>query len=359
MVDIYVVGIGQTKFGELWSESLSDLLATSQLAAIDSAQISPTEIDAIFTGTMCASLFCNQSNVGSLASEILGVTCPSTVIEGACASGGLALRAGVLAILSGQAETVLINGVEKMTDTNVYDIAGGLASAAHPWEQKQGVTFPALNALITRMYMEKFGLTREELAEVSVNNHKNGFSNPYAHLRKKITIDDVINAPMVADPLTLLDCSPVSDGAASIILSSRRLSKKISDVTLIGSGQANDTLLLSERDDLLSWKSTKEAAAMAYKMAGVLPDDINVVELHDGFSITQVLALKDLSLSDKKLLVNPSGGLKSRGHPVGATGVVQAVEIVKNLDVKNVGLAHNVGGCGAVCTVHIFQKGET
>jgi acetyl-CoA C-acetyltransferase len=357
MVEIYVLGVGQTKFGELWSESLTDLLATSQLAAIDDAKIAPCDIDAIFTGTMCASLFCNQSNVGSLSSEILGVSCPSTVVEGACASGGLALRAGVMAILSGQAETVLVNGVEKMTDTNLYDVTSGLASAAHPWEQNQGVTFPALNALITRMYMEKYGLTREELAMVSVKNHENGFTNPYAHLRKKITVEDVINAPMVADPLTLLDCSPVSDGAASIILSSKTNFSK-SNIKLISSGQANDVLLLSEREDLLSWKSTKEAGAMAYKMAGVSPGDIDIVELHDGFSITQILALQDLYLSNKKLTINPSGGLKSRGHPVGATGVVQAVEIVKNLNTNQVGLTHNVGGCGAVCAVHIFKRGE-
>jgi len=189
------------------------------LSAIKDAKILPNQIDAIFTGNMCAGLFSNQSNVGSIASTILNINVPSVVIQGACASGGLAIRAGINAIESGSAQVVLVNGVEKMTDVSSAEVTSGLASAAsYEWEQMNGATFPALNAMIARLYMKTYDLTREQLAQVSVQNHENGFFNPNAHIRKKITVEDVINSPMISDPLTLLDCSPISDGSASIIL---------------------------------------------------------------------------------------------------------------------------------------------
>ncbi|MCK4518039.1 thiolase domain-containing protein, partial [Candidatus Babeliales bacterium] len=352
---IAVLGAAQTKFGELWDKSLGDLLAESQLAALADAGIKPIQIDAIFTGNMCAGLFENQLNLGGMASEILNINVESTVVEGACASGGLALRAGIRAIESGQAKIVLVNGVEKMTDISCEGgsgecVASGLmAAASQETEYFHGATFPALNAMLARLYMETYGLTREQLACVSVQNHANGFLNPHAHLRKKITIDHVINAQVIADPLTMLDCSPVSDGAASIVLCSEQIAENFTQnpVFIIGSGQASDTLQLCARDDLLSWKATQLAAKQAYGQAGVGPRNIDLAEIHDGFSIVQILALEDLGFFEKgtagkaieageislnsKLSINPSGGLKSKGHPVGATGVGQAVEIVQQL----------------------------
>jgi len=366
---VAIIGAANTKFGELWKKSLTDLLAESQLAAIADAKISVDQIDAIFTGNMCAGIFSNQSNVGAIASSILNLNVESYVVQGACASGGLALRAGINAIKSGEAEVVLVNGVEKMTDVGSEKVLSGLSSAASfDWEQIHGATFPVLNAMIARFYMKTYGLTREQLAQVSVQNHENGFLNPKAHLRKKVTVEDVLNSPMVADPLTLLDCSPISDGAASLILCSEKFLAKRPEVTpvfITGSACATDTLILDERKSLLEWKATQIAAKKAYKQAGVSPEKIDVVELHDAFSIVQILSLKDLGLSEKNLVVNPSGGLKSRGHPVGATGVAQAVEIVNQLhgscgerQVKDakVGLTHNVGGCGSTVVVNVFEK---
>lgn len=376
---IGVLGVGQTKFGEHWQKSLADLLAESQFATIANAKIMPQEIDAIFTGNMCAPIFSNQANLGSLASSILSLSVPSTTVEGACASGGLAIRAGIAAIESGQAKIVLVNGVEKMTDVSSEDVTKGLSAAtSSEWEQIYGVTFPALNAMIARLYIETYGLTREQLASVSVQNHDHGFLNPYAHLQKRITIKEVLSSPIVADPLSLYDCSPVSDGAASIVLCNEEIAKKMGvSVYIIGSGQATDTMLVAERDDLLSWKATMLAAQAAYKSAGIAVDQIDVLELHDGFSITHIMALEDLGFFEKgsagraieagqtRGFVNPSGGLKSRGHPVGATGVAQAIEIVRQLRSEcgarqvadaSIGMTHNVGGCGSNVVVHIFRR---
>ncbi|MBU1007851.1 thiolase domain-containing protein [Candidatus Dependentiae bacterium] len=369
---IAVLGVAQTKFGELWDQSLPDLLVRSQLSAIRDAGIAVSEIDEIFTGTMCAGLFLNQSNIGVIAAEVLGLQVPSTVVEGACASGGLAVRAAIMAIESGQADIVLVSGVEKMTDVGSQQVADGLVSAAsHEFEQIHGITFAALNALIARLYMHTYGLSRGQLAQVSVMNHDHGFTNSLGHFQKKITVDDVINAPMIADPLTLLDCSPISDGAASLVLCREDVARRLGNdhVFIIGSGQATDTMMLSEREDLLTWRATKLAAKKAYAMAGIDTDDVDLIELHDAFSITQLLALEDLgfykkgfgigSVSiDNDLIVNRSGGLKSRGHPVGATGVAQVVAVVQQLreGIGSVGLTHNVGGCGSTAVVHVLNR---
>jgi acetyl-CoA C-acetyltransferase len=372
---IGILGVGQTKFGEHWNKSLKDLLAESQFAAIEDAnntgaKISVDQIDEIFTGNMCSKIFSNQSNLGSMASEILNVNVPSTVVESACASGGLAIYSAIRAIESGRAEIVLVNGVEKMTDVDSFTVTTGLAGACDEHEQFNGATFPGLCAMIARLYMEKYGLTREELALVSVKNHENGFLNEYAHFRKKITIKDVVNSPMIADPLTLLDCSPVSDGAASIILCSEEFLASISPLggdmpCIIGSGFATDTVSICARDNLIEWKATQIAAKKAYEMAKIKPGNVDFVELHDGFSIVQLLAIEDLGFCKKgnalkiieeKNFINLSGGLKSRGHPVGATGVAQAVDIVRQLR-KNggIGLTHNVGGAGSSVLVHVYE----
>lgn len=424
---IAVIGTGITQFGELWDQGLNDLLAKAQLAALDNAGIRANKIDAIFTGNMCAGLISNQLNLGGMAAEILHTHVPSTVVEGACASGGLALRAGIQAIESGRAKIVLVNGVEKLTDISNDQITHAMMLAgSEEWEHTNGITFPALAGMTARLYMHEYGLTREQLAAVSVMSHANALTNPIAHFRKAITIEDVINAPMVADPLTMLDCSPVSDGAASVVLCHPDVAQKIcgNPVYIIGSGQGSDTLCIHKRENLLEWKATKAAAAMAFDQAGISRDDIDVMEVHDGFSIVEILALEDLGFckkgdggrffeetirtsryislretleangeenmsnsinkknpfvssdpskleersrivsrdtngnNDGGLLINPSGGLKAKGHPVGATGVAQVVEIVQQLRTKKMryGLTHNAGGVGTTVTVHILGK---
>jgi len=369
---VAVIGVYCTKFGELWDKSLQDLLAEAELGALHDARIKPEQIDAIFTGNMCAGIFNGQLHLGAMAAEILNLNCPSNVSEAACASGGVALRNAILAIQSESAEVVMVNGVEKMTDLSTEQITTGLmAAASEEHEHFVGATFPALNALIARAYMHKHSLTQKQLAEVSVKNHKNAVHNPLAHFQKEITIDDVLNSAVVANPLTVLDCAPISDGAATLILSTPEFAKKYSKnpVYIIGHGQATDSLLLSKRESLTEFKATQIAAKTAYKMAKVTSQDIDIVELHDGFSICEIISLRDLGFlkKDKTMInnINPSGGLKAKGHPVGATGISQAYEIVMQLrntagarQIKNakIGLTHNMGGCGSTSVVHIFSK---
>ena len=383
---IGILGTYCTKFGELWDKNLEDLLAEAMLGVIKNSNITTKDINEIFVGNMCSGLFANQLNLGAMATEILGIHVASTVVEGACASGSVALRAGIQAIESGSAKIVLVVGAEKMTDVDTATFTAGLSSAAsEEWEQLHGVTFPGVFGLISRAYMNKYGLTRKQMASSSVRNHKNGVLNPIAHIRKKITIDNVINAPMVADPLTLLDCSPISDGAAAIILCSPEIAEQNKkNVFIIGSGQASDTLCISKRTTLTSLHATKIAAQNAYKQANCKPENIDVAEVHDGFSIAEIIGLEDLGFCkpgtagkeiesgntdlNSKISINPSGGLKSKGHPVGATGIAQAVEIVNQLDgtckerqVKNatIGLTHNVGGSGSTVCVHVLKKMST
>ncbi len=383
-MNVAVIGASQTKFGELWDKSLIDLLAESELAAIRDANIEPFQIDIIFTGNMCAGPLLGQLNLSSIASEILGLSVPSNSTEGSCASGALALRAGIMAIESGMANIVLVNGVEKMTDEATEQVTTALMGAASTEQELFcGATFPALNALIARAYMHKFNLTREQLAMVSVKNHYNGSLNPLAHLQRKISIDQVINAPMVAAPLTLLDCAPISDGAASLVLCNQKIAKQCNKemVSIIGSGQASGPLSLHNRDTLYSLKTTTIAAQQAYKQAGIIPQDIHVAEIHNAFSILEIITLEDLGICeqgtagkiteegwtalDGKIPISPSGGLKANGHPVGATGVFQVVEIYNQLlgrcnnrQVKNakIGLTHAMGGIGATIAVNIFKK---
>ncbi len=381
---VAVVGTGLTQFGELWNKGIKDLLAEAQLKALEDAKMSGKDIQMIYTGNMVSGELTGQEHLGAMASENLGLNIPSTRIEGACASGSLAIREGVFAILSGQADIVMVNGVEKMTDCSVEQVTTALMGAGdEEWEEFQGATFPGLYALFARrMFHEKL-ITREQLAMVSVKSHKHGTLNPIAQFKKEITVDDVLKSSMVADPLTLLDCSPISDGAASIILAKPELAKKFTDspVYLIGSGQATDTLALHARDSLTEIKGTRIAAQHAFKQAGISVKDISITEVHDCFSIAEVLAMEGIGLTkpgetgkvieegqtffDAKIPVNTCGGLKACGHPIGATGVKQAIEVVHQLrgdagkrQVKNasIGITHNVGGTGATVVVNVFSN---
>ena len=384
MNNVAVVGIGVTKFGELWNESLRNLLAKSQLSAINDAKLSPKQIDMIITGNMLAGEFAGQNHLGAMASEILNINAPSYRIEGACASGSLALQSGINAIKSGKAEIVLVNGVEKMTDIAVGQVNSGIMSAAdEETEGYSGATFCGLYAMMARAYMHQYSLTREQLALVSVKNHKHGSLNPIAQFRNEITVEQVLQSSMIADPLTILDCSPISDGAASVILASENFARKITDtpIWITGSGQATDTIALHKRKSLIDMPATKIAAAQAFTQSKISPNQISITEVHDCFTIAEILAMEGLGLVeqgaagkaveqgityfDGKIPINPCGGLKACGHPIGATGIKQVVEVVTQLrgeagkrQVNNpiYGLTHNVGGTGATVAVNIFKR---
>jgi acetyl-CoA C-acetyltransferase len=386
MRDVAVIGLGITGFGELWDKSFRQLIAEAGSKAILDAGIEGKEIDAMYVGVMSSGRFVGQEHVGALVADASGfshVHIPATRVEGACASGGVAVRQGYLSIASGINDVVVIGGIEKMYDVGGTAATETLATAAdQEWEAFFGATFPGIYAMMATRHMHEHGTTREQLAQVAVKNHANGVLNPYAQYRREITIEQVLNATMVAYPLGLLDCSPVSDGAASIILCAAEKAKKYTDkpIKIIGSGQASDTLALHARKDICTIESTVNAAKMAYKQANITPKDIDFAEVHDCFTIAEICAIEDLGFVKKgeggkaidnkittldgTLPVNTSGGLKAKGHPVGATGVAQIVEIALQLrgeaekrQVKNVniGLAHNVGGSGATCTVHIME----
>ncbi len=380
---IGVIGIGITKFGERWSESLRDLLLDAQLRALNDSKIAPEQIDALFTGNMIAGIASGQLHVGAMAAENLNINKPSIRVEGACASGSIALRQGISAIESGSANIVMVNGVEKMTDISTEQVTTALMGAGdEELEGFNGLTFPGLYALLANAYMKEYGLTRETLAEVSVKNHFHGARNSYAQFQNELTIEGVINSTMVADPLTLMDCSPITDGAASIIIASEQVAKKMgSEVYITGSGLATDTLSLARRKSLLEIKAGKLAAEQAYTQAKITPKDVSFAEVHDCFSIAEIYAVEALGFAkqgkgaelyttkqtyfDGKKPVNTSGGLKACGHPVGATGIKQAIEATMQLrgeagkrqvNGATIGVTHNVGGSGATACVHVFKK---
>ena len=386
MRDVAVIGVGLTKFGEMWDKSFRRLIAEAGSKAILDANIGGKDIDAMYIGSMSSGRFVGQEHVGALVADASGFShlhIPATRVEGACASGGLAIREGYLSIASGMNDMVVVGGVEKMNDVGGNFATETLATAAdQEWEAFFGVTFPGLYAMIAKRHMYEYGTTKEQLAQVAVKNHANGALNPYAQYRREITLDQALNATMVASPLGLLDCSPVTDGAASVVLCAAEKAKDFINkpVKIVASGQGSDTLALHSRRDICTLDATVHASKMAYKQAKLTPSDIDLAEVHDCFTIAEICAIEDLGFVEKgqggkavknkittldgSLPVNTSGGLKSKGHPVGATGVAQIVEVVQQLkgeaekrQVKDArfGLAHNVGGSGATCTVHILE----
>ena len=386
--DVAIVGVGITPFGELWDKGLRELVSEAGFAAAAEAGVRGKEIELIIVGNMSGGMFVGQEHVAALVADFLGLNpTPAVRVEAACASGGVALRQGYLAIASGLYDLVAVGGVEKMTD-----VGGGWATSVlsgamdFEWEAYFGATFPGIYAMIARRYMYEYGLTREQLAKVAVKNHYHGSFNPLAHYRNKITVDDVVNSPLVADPLRLLDCSPISDGAACVLLASAENAKKYTDTPIIieACEQASGTLTLFERRDICTMDATIEASREAYRRAHLQPKDVDVLEVHDCFTIAEILALEDLGFCEKgkagrlydegqtyvggSLPVNTDGGLKAAGHPVGATGVKQIVELVKQLRGEaqkgrqvsgaEVGLAQNIGGSGATAVVTILRRGD-
>lgn len=385
MRKVAVIGVGMTKFGELWNSSLRSLTIEAGIKALNDAGIGGEEVDAIYTGCMSGDMFVKQGHIASLIADYGGMLpVPSTRVEAACASGGLALRQGFMAIASGMADIVVVGGVEKMTDSLGSQTTGYLALAAdQEWEAFNGATFPSLYALMARRHMHEYGTTEEQLGLVAVKNHHNGSLNPNAHFQFDVSLEKVMNSSLVADPLRLFHCSPVSDGAACVILASEEKAKELSEdpVWIIGSGQASAAIGLYDREDICTIESTVNAARAAYKMAGVTPKDIDFAEVHDCFTINEIISSEDLGFFKKgeggkaveegltsldgEIPINPSGGLKAKGHPVGATGVAQAVEAVIQLRGKagkrqvkdaEIGLTHNIGGSGGTAVIHIFSR---
>lgn len=383
MRDVAIIGVGMKNWGELWDKSLRTIFVEAALDAIDDAGVD--HIDSMTVGCMTGGLFTGQEHLGSLLSDYLGVNpIPAARVETACASGGLALRQGFIEVASGVNDIVLVGGIEKMTDVSGDGATYALATAAdQEYEAYHGITFPGLYAMIARDHMQKYGTTREQLALVAVKNHENGSKNANAQFRGKVTVDQVVNSTMVADPLTILDCSPITDGAACCILCPADMAKNLTKkkpVIISGSGHATDAIGLHDREDLTAFQATVKAAEAAYKMAGIKPEDISLAEVHDCFTIAEICVIealgfvergkggeatkKGMTAIDGKIPVNTSGGLKSKGHPVGATGVAQIVEIVEQLrgesgerQVKNPrrGLAQNMGGSGGSSLVHILE----
>jgi acetyl-CoA C-acetyltransferase len=383
MRDVAIIGIGMTRFGELWEKSLRDLMVEAGLKAVADSGVD--HVDSMYVGCMSSGLFVEQEHLASLASDFLGLgPIPATRVESACASGGLAVRSAFIEVASGLSDIVLAMGVEKMTDLPGDACTAALATAAdQDYEAFHGVTFPGLYAMIARAHMERYGTTSEQLAATAVKNHANGALNPLAQFRNRITVADVLDSIMVADPLHILDCSPVSDGAAAAILCPLDLAKKIAKkapVRIAGVGHATDSLALYRRADLTRLPAVERSAQIALQMAKRKPSDIHLAEVHDCFTIAEVCAIEELGFvplgqggdaarsgltaRDGRSPVNTSGGLKSKGHPVGATGVAQIHEVVTQLrgeagerQVRNarIGLTQNMGGSGGSSVVHVLE----
>lgn len=382
MRDVAIVGVSQTKFGELWEKSFRDLVVEAGIDAIRDANMNGEDIDAMYIGNMTGGLFVGQEHIGSLIAEHSGLTpIPATRVEAACASGGLALRQAIMAVASGYYDRVMAAGVEKMTD--VVDATPAIAAAAdREWEAQQGVTFPSLYAMMAKRHMYEYGTTREQIAGFAVLGHKNGALNPKAQFQREISVDAVLNSTKVASPLNILDCSPVSDGAAAIIVCPADEAHKYTDTPIYirASTQASATISLHNRKSLTTIPSTIFAAKKAYNMANLTPKDMDMAEVHDCFSINGLIAIEDLGFFEKgkggqaiedglierdgDIAVNPSGGLKARGHPLGATGIAQAAEITwqlrqeagkRQVSDATSGITLNIGGTGGTAAIHILS----
>lgn len=367
-----IIGTAVTQFGELWDRSLSDLFCEAAQAAIADAGLHVEEIDAIFVANKAAGSFENQSHINALVSQCFPHFPPAMRIEAACASGGAAMLAAEYALRAGQYQTVLVVGVEKMTDVSAEETTQILSSAADATAQ-YGSTFPALYALLADAYLREHQRGPEVLAAVAVKNHKHALSNSKAQFHKEITVEDVLRSMVVAPPLHVLDCSPISDGAAAVVLTTQSRKGTMTKAHIVGAGHGQDFVTLADRQSFTQLPATRRAAQQAFAQANLQPQDIIVAEVHDCFTIAEVLALADLGFFSQQdaataaeegnttyggqIIINPSGGLKACGHPVGATGVKQIAYLAELLTSSEhrYALAHNVGGAGATAVVHILE----
>ena len=380
---VYIVGIGFTKVGRHFDKGLKDLFAEAAWKAIE--DVGNVKVQALVVGNETSSSLQDQDNLGAYLAYYCGLgKIPAWKAEAACGSGGAAFLTGYALVASGLYDVVMVGGVEKLTDARTQDTTWALAKAAEAeYETFYGLSFTSLNALFMKYYMDKYGVTRDEMSEWAVLMHENASMNPYAQLRFKVTKEYVNKSRVIAYPLRLLDSSPISDGAAALVLASEDIAKKLTDTPILvaGVGAATDDIYIASRDRLDMLIATVLASRDAYKMAKLEPSNIDVVEVHDAFSILGVLDLEDLGFAEKgkaaKLLaegafrpgdkptVNPSGGLKARGHPVGATGIYQIAEIAMQLrgdfpgvkvDGAEVGLAQSIGGAGTFISVVILKR---
>jgi acetyl-CoA C-acetyltransferase len=383
MRSVAVIGIGKTPFGAFPDRDLRSLAVESAEKCLKNGHVSPNQVDAFYLGNFAGPSFVGQSHLAPYISTALGIMdVPSTRFEDACASSGAAFAHAFMAVASGAQDVVLVTGVEKMTSQATPRVAEILAMAGDTSDEgKAGATFPALFALIARRHMYQYGTTREHLAAVAVKNHANGAKNPDAHMKKVITMDQALAGKPISDPLTVYDCSLVSDGAASVLIAPLERAAEFTDkpVRVMGVAQTSDHVALNQKCDITTFRAVSTAAAKAYKMAGVTAADIQFAEVHDCFTIAEILAIEDLgfvkkgeggfySLAGNTCLrgekpINTSGGLKSKGHPVGATGVAQICDVVlqirgeageRQVTRNQIGLAQNLGGSGATCVVTIL-----
>ena len=381
MREVAILGIGQTIIDEQWEKSLREIGGEAAFAALNDAGI--PHVEALFVGNMLSPIINGQNQLGTFFSDWVGMRGQEAVkVEAACGSGAAAFRAGLMAVASGEIESALVMGVEKMTDKAGHDVTAALATAADTdYEADQGVSFVGLNALVMRRYMHEYGWKHADFAPFSINSHANAMHNPYARLHEKITVEKFEKANMVATPISLLDASPTGDGAAAAVIVP---ADKVSGagrvrVRVVASAAATDSIAIHSRHEPLFLQAAYASARHAYEMAGLSPNDIDVFELHDAFSIMAVLSLEASGFAERgqgvrlgldneisiqgRVPICTRGGLKARGHPVGATGMYQIVEVVQQLrgecgptqvEGAQIGMAQNIGGSGASILTHIL-----
>ncbi|HEY67814.1 MAG TPA: thiolase domain-containing protein [Thermoflexia bacterium] len=385
MRDVAIIGVGQTKVGEHWGVSLRHLALEAVQAAMTDAGV--TRADALYVGNMLSGELAGQEHLGALVADFAGLRgIEAFKIEAACGSGAAALRMGYVAVAGGLADIVIVVGVEKMTDALGPDTTMALAMAADgDYEAAQGLSFVAINALLMRRYMHEYGYSHQDFAPFAVNAHRNAMNNPHAMFRFPVTDERFARAKMICDPINLLDSSPICDGAAAVVLAPADAARTLSaaPIRIVASAVGTDTLAVHDRRDPLVLEGAILSTRRAYEQAGVGPEDIDLFELHDAFSIMAALSLEAAGFADKgqglrlaldgeigidgRIPVATMGGLKARGHPVGATGVYQVVEVVQQLrglaganQVPNarLGMAQNIGGSGATVITHILERME-
>lgn len=383
MREVAILGIGQTPVDEQWEKSLREIGGEAAFAALQDAGLE--KVDSLFVGNMLSGMISGQNQLGTFFSDWIGMWGQEAVkVEAACGSGSAAFRASLMAVASGDIESALVVGVEKMTDKAGHDVTAALATAADAdYEVEQGVSFVGLNALIMRRYMYEYGWKHGDFAAFSINSHANAVHNPFARLHETITAEQFERASMVATPISLLDASPIGDGAAAAVIVPAEKVAPIPGrprIVVAGSGAATDTIAIHSRSEPLFLQAAYQSSKRAYEMAGCLPDDIDIFELHDAFSIMAALSLEACGFAERgqgprlaleqqisiggRIPICTRGGLKARGHPVGATGMYQIVEVVQQLrgecgdtqvDGARLGMAQNIGGSGASILTHILR----
>jgi acetyl-CoA C-acetyltransferase len=383
MRKVAILGIGQTKVDEHWNKSLRELGGEAAFLAMQDAGMD--KVDALYVGNMLSSMVSGQNQLGTFFSDWIGLWKQEAVkIEAACGSGAAALRSALMAVASGDIDSALVVGVEKMTDKAGRDVTAALATAADAdYEVEQGVSFVGLNALVMRRYMHEFGWKHEDFAPFSINAHANAMHNPYARLHEKVTVEKFERSSMVATPINLLDASPVGDGAAAVVIVPAEKVSRKPRVVIAASAAATDSIAVHSRRDPMFLQAAYTSSKRAYEMAGVTPEDIDLFELHDAFTIMAALSLEASGFAERgqgvrlglenvispqgRLPVCTRGGLKARGHPVGATGMYQIVEVVQQLrgecgktqvDGAKIGMAQNIGGSGATILIHILRNDD-